>query len=185
MSDISVTQILKRLRDGASDEDRQAAAEQLYQRYRHRVEQIARGRLSPSGGLSDEEDVAQSAFRSFFGRIETGKLDALVSGGQAWAILARLTRNKAIDSVRYNNAICRGGDGIQASSIQNDTPEWAWRQARPSAKQHHGKNPRSILVPTRATGDDNNAVARWKSILLIWFTTTVNAPRTKKPFPTN
>ncbi|MEL6104824.1 MAG: ECF-type sigma factor, partial [Planctomycetota bacterium] len=50
------------------------------------------------------------------GRIDTGQLDALVSGGQAWAILARLTRNKAIDSVRYENAVCRGGEGSRRPS---------------------------------------------------------------------
>ena len=115
MSDISVTQILKRLRDGGQD-DREVAAAQLYQRFHGKVEKIARGRLSTSGGLSDEEDVAQSAFRSFFGRIDTGQLDELVSGGQAWAVLARLTHNKAIDSVRYNQAMSRGGAGARPNS---------------------------------------------------------------------
>ena len=33
----------------------------------------------------------------------------------AWAILARLTRNKAIDSIRYENAKRRGGDGGRAT----------------------------------------------------------------------
>lgn len=113
MSEGSITLILSRLRQASSDEERQAAAAQLYRCYRGRVEQVARGRLLPGGGLADEEDVAQSAFRSFFDRIETGQLDALVNGGQAWAILARLTRNKAIDSVRYDNALCRGGEGAR------------------------------------------------------------------------
>ncbi|MEL6108667.1 MAG: hypothetical protein AAFU85_21895, partial [Planctomycetota bacterium] len=71
MSSLSVTQILKLLRDGERD-DREAAAAELYERYRRQVEQIARGRLMPGGGLADEQDVAQSAFRSFFGRIDTG-----------------------------------------------------------------------------------------------------------------
>ena len=121
MSDLSVTQILKLLRDGGSD-DREAAAAELYEHYRRRVEQIARGRLMPGGGLADEQDVAQSAFRSFFGRIDTGQLDALVSGGQAWAILARLTRNKAIDSVRYENAVCRGGEGSRRQQTPPKQP---------------------------------------------------------------
>ncbi len=111
MSDSSITLILNQLRQAVSDEDRQAAAAKLYWCYRGQVEKVARRRLSPGGGLADEEDVAQSAFRSFFSRIETGQLDALVTGGQAWAILARLARNKAIDSVRYDNALCRGGEG--------------------------------------------------------------------------
>ncbi|WP_149498862.1 ECF-type sigma factor [Roseiconus lacunae] len=111
MSERSITLILNRLRKAMTEDERQAAAAELYRCYRAPVEKIARGRLSPGGGLADEEDVAQSAFRSFFDRIETGQLDALVNGGQAWAILARLTRNKAIDSVRYDNALCRGGEG--------------------------------------------------------------------------
>ncbi|KAA5547168.1 hypothetical protein FYK55_01805 [Roseiconus nitratireducens] len=109
----SVTQILRQLRNAADEEARQVAAEKLHARYRLRVERVARGRLPGSGGLADEQDVAQSAFRSFFDRIETGQLDALVSGGQAWAILAKLTKNKAIDSVRYDNAKRRGGDGAR------------------------------------------------------------------------
>ncbi|MCO8121442.1 sigma-70 family RNA polymerase sigma factor [Stieleria sp. TO1_6] len=116
MTDHSITLILNQLRLAGSDDERQAAAAKLYRCYHGQVEKIARGRLLPGGGLADEEDVAQSAFRSFFDRIETGQLDALVSGGQAWAILARLTRNKAIDSVRYDNALCRGGEGARRSS---------------------------------------------------------------------
>ncbi|MCA9137649.1 MAG: hypothetical protein KDB00_12845 [Planctomycetales bacterium] len=105
MSESSITQILNQLREADNDEERQVAAAKLYRCYRGQVEQIARGRLTPGGGLADEEDVAQSAFRSFFDRIETGQLDALVTGGQAWAILAKLTRNKTIDSVRYDNTL--------------------------------------------------------------------------------
>ncbi|OYP38382.1 sigma-70 family RNA polymerase sigma factor [Rhodopirellula sp. MGV] len=119
MSDRSITLILDRLRQAITEDERQAAAAELYRRYRAPVEKIARGRLSPGGGLADEEDVAQSAFRSFFDRIETGQLDALVTGGQAWAILARLTRNKAIDSVRYDNALCRGGEGARRANKAN------------------------------------------------------------------
>jgi RNA polymerase sigma factor (sigma-70 family) len=111
MSRQSITLILQQLRDAGTEDEREAAAAQLYRCCRSQVEKLARGRLLPGGGLADEEDVAQSAFRSFFGRIETGQLDALVTGGQAWAILARLTRNKAIDSLRYDNAMCRGGHG--------------------------------------------------------------------------
>ena len=113
MSEHSITLILNQLRQAVTEEDRQVAAAELYRCYRGQVERIARGRLMPGGGLADEEDVAQSAFRSFFDRIETGQLDALVNGGQAWAILAKLTRNKAIDSVRYDNALCRGGEGLR------------------------------------------------------------------------
>jgi RNA polymerase sigma factor (sigma-70 family) len=123
MSEHSITLILNQLRQAVTEDDRQAAAAELYRCYRGQVERVARGRLMPGGGLADEEDVAQSAFRSFFDRIETGQLDALVTGGQAWAILARLTRNKAIDSVRYDNAICRGGEGLRrpAESSKGDS----------------------------------------------------------------
>ncbi|WP_182866705.1 sigma-70 family RNA polymerase sigma factor [Stieleria mannarensis] len=116
MSESSITLILNQLRQAGTEEERQLAAAKLYRCYRRQVERVARGRLTPGGGLADEEDVAQSAFRSFFDRIETGQLDALVTGGQAWAILARLTRNKAIDSVRYDNALCRGGEGGRRAS---------------------------------------------------------------------
>lgn len=122
MSDHSVTEILRQLRAACTEDDRQAAAADLYQRFGNKVEQLARGRLPVGGGLADEHDVAQSAFRSFFCRIETGKLDALVNGGQAWAMLSRLTRNKAVDSLRYNNAACRGGEGSRRGNPSGSSP---------------------------------------------------------------
>ncbi|MEM6469266.1 MAG: ECF-type sigma factor [Planctomycetota bacterium] len=155
MTESSITQILHQLRRAETEEQRDAAAELLFRCYRQQVERVARGRLHPGGGLSDEEDVAQSAFRSFFGRIETGQLDALVNGGQAWAILARLTRNKAIDSVRYDNAQCRGGEGgrkrsggepaqesstdsVVNASNQSTSGSPASRQPSPRAKSRLG-----------------------------------------------
>jgi RNA polymerase sigma factor (sigma-70 family) len=144
MPDSSITIILQKLREAVSEEERDAAAAALYRCYRGQVERLARGRLTSGGGLADEEDVAQSAFRSFFGRIESGQLDALVTGGQAWAILAKLTRNKAIDSVRYDNAICRGGDGGRRSTDPRD----AAPLESPGSRDASGSRVRSS---TRAT----------------------------------
>ena len=168
MSESSITQILQQLRQAVSEEEREAAAAKLYCCYRDQVERLARGRLTSGGGLADEEDVAQSAFRSFFGRIESGQLDALVNGGQAWAILAKLTRNKAIDSVRYDNAIRRGGEGARrsadgaAQTPQRPTASGRWpADTSASAVQRNRLNlgnnapsrtPRSESEPRRAAG---------------------------------
>ncbi|MCC9600239.1 hypothetical protein LOC67_06675 [Stieleria sp. JC731] len=155
MSDRSITLILNRLRKAITEDERQAAAAELYRCYRAPVEKIARGRLSPGGGLADEEDVAQSAFRSFFDRIETGQLDALVTGGQAWAILARLTRNKAIDSVRYDNALCRGGEGSRrgGNNAQPDPPA----NAKPNGSQATADRTTNDRLGLSVTGDRGGA----------------------------
>lgn len=150
MSDSSITQILTQLRQAVTEEEREAAAAQLYRCYSTQVERIARGRLTAGGGLSDEEDVAQSAFRSFFGRIESGQLDALVSGGQAWAILAKLTRNKAIDSIRYDNALCRGGEGLRRSSDSaSQSSTRSTSRARWSGDGRSGENTPSTVSRNR------------------------------------
>jgi RNA polymerase sigma-70 factor, ECF subfamily len=86
---------LTRLRAG----DEQAAA-QVFERFAERLIGLARSRLDRSlRPKVDPEDVLQSAFKSFFGRVDQSfELD---SWGSLWGLLARITLYKCGHRIRY------------------------------------------------------------------------------------
>src|SRR4051794_27387401 len=96
-SDGSVTYLIGRLKDG----DR-AAAQRLWESYFGRLVGLARGRLrKASRRVSDEEDVALSAFESFYRRAEQGRFPRLNDRDDLWQLLFVLTVRKAINLVHF------------------------------------------------------------------------------------
>lgn len=89
---------------------------ELFQRYSNRLMAFARSRLP--GDLSsrvNEEDVVQSVFRSFFRRNGDGQYDFKESC-DVWQLLAAITYNKVINTVRHHRRQCRNSqldEGIQ------------------------------------------------------------------------
>jgi RNA polymerase sigma factor (sigma-70 family) len=71
------------------------AAEQLWQAYWRRVAGMARKILARGRG-GNSEDVAQSAFRSFFVRARDGRFPRLEDRHDLWNLLAVITVRKAI-----------------------------------------------------------------------------------------
>jgi RNA polymerase sigma factor (sigma-70 family) len=100
----SITRCIDMLKRG----DR-AAAEELWESYIHRLVALARTRL---GGLprraADEEDVALSAFDSFYRRAECGQFARLSDRDDLWQILVLITERKAIDLMRREGRKSRG-----------------------------------------------------------------------------
>src|SRR2546421_298289 len=93
----SVSQWLGRLQAGDRD-----AAEQLWERYFHRLVCLARGKLlAVPRAAADEEDVALSAFDSFCRRAEQGLFPRLADRDDLWEILALITVRKASDLVQH------------------------------------------------------------------------------------
>jgi DNA-directed RNA polymerase specialized sigma24 family protein len=89
----SVTQWINDLKAGHS-----SAAEPLWERYFHRIVQLARTRLQNlRRAAADEEDVALNAFDSFCRRAEQGRFERLIDRNDLWCLLAVLTVRKAID----------------------------------------------------------------------------------------
>lgn len=81
--------------------DERAAAELLWQRYWRRVAGLARKILSAGrAGGADEEDVAQSVFRSFFVRARDGRFPRLEDRQDLWKLLATITIRKALKQKR-------------------------------------------------------------------------------------
>src|SRR6516162_9800937 len=102
------------------------AAQQLWNTYFLRMVKAARAKLhgAPSR-MADEEDVALSAFKSFCRGTKDGRFPQLHEHEDPWPLLLALTTHKAIDLVRYERRVKRGGSGIQstASASPQTSPE--------------------------------------------------------------
>lgn len=95
-----------RLQDGDN-----AAAEDLWQRYYHKMIKIAYQRLSGSAKtMADEEDVVVSAFKSFFRAMGENRAPKLQSEDEIWSLLVTLTARKAIKQIRYESRKKRQGE---------------------------------------------------------------------------
>jgi RNA polymerase sigma factor (sigma-70 family) len=94
----SVTQWLAGMKSG---DDR--SFEQIWQRYFSRLVGLARKTLSGNSQASgNEEDVAQSAFESFYFRARDGKFPQLNDRDDLWKLLMTITLRKAWKQRRRN-----------------------------------------------------------------------------------
>src|SRR3954469_1999066 len=132
----SITRCIDLLKRGDRD-----AAQALWQRYIHRLVALARTRLRgiPRRAV-DEEDVALSAFDSFFRRAERGQFARLEDRDDLWQLLFVLTVRKATDLARRGRRRKHGGGavlplseleglGVDGLAGPEPTPELAARMA--------------------------------------------------------
>jgi DNA-directed RNA polymerase specialized sigma24 family protein len=110
MSSLSPVRIwVSQLKDGDPQ-----AAEQLWNTYFLRMVKVARCKLHGAPGrMADEEDVALSAFKSFCRGTQDGRFPQLQEHEDPWPLLLALTNHKAIDLLRYERRVKRGGPGQQ------------------------------------------------------------------------
>jgi DNA-directed RNA polymerase specialized sigma24 family protein len=107
-----ITQWLDRLRAGDP-----SAAQPLWERYFVRLVQLARKQLEGVRRASaDEEDVALSAFHSFCRAAEDGRFPDLRDRDELWRLLVVMTERKAIDQVRAQARLKRGGGRVVGES---------------------------------------------------------------------
>ena len=86
------------------------AAQQLWNTYFFRMVKLARCKLhGAAAGMADEEDVALSAFKSFCRGTRDGRFTELQDHEDPWPLLLALTTHKAIDLLRYERRVKRGG----------------------------------------------------------------------------
>jgi RNA polymerase sigma factor (sigma-70 family) len=108
----SITREIAALKDGQSD-----AAHRLWERYFDNLVQLARRRLGTAPrGIADEEDVALSVFHSLCNGAASGRFRRLTDRNDLWVLLLALTKCKAIDLVRRENALKRGGGRVVSVS---------------------------------------------------------------------
>jgi RNA polymerase sigma factor (sigma-70 family) len=96
----SVTQWIGRLANGDD-----SAAEKIWRRYYERLVKFARHKLAGTDGrASDEEDLAQSFFGSFFHAAAAGRFPKLNDRDSLWRLLLVIASRKAASSIRRDMA---------------------------------------------------------------------------------
>jgi DNA-directed RNA polymerase specialized sigma24 family protein len=113
----SVTQCLLDLQAGDRD-----AARMLWDRYFERLVRLARARIRPArrSGEADEEDIALSAFDSFFAGTAEGRFPDLAGRDELWRLLVVITARKAAAQARRQACKKRGG-GLVRGEADLDT----------------------------------------------------------------
>jgi DNA-directed RNA polymerase specialized sigma24 family protein len=108
--DASVTLWIHQLRAGDL-----LAAQKLWEGYFNRLVGLARVKLRalPRRG-ADEEDVALSAFDSFFRGVEQGRFPRLDDRDDLWQVLLMITERKAIDLAQHEGRQKRDWRRLQA-----------------------------------------------------------------------
>jgi DNA-directed RNA polymerase specialized sigma24 family protein len=108
----SVTHWIDALRSGDNE-----AARKLWQRYFESLVRLARSRLrARARGAGDEEDVALSAFESFYTAVAHGRFPNLSDRDELWRLLVTITARKASDLDRHESQQKRGGGRVLQES---------------------------------------------------------------------
>src|SRR5262249_31344966 len=108
----SITQCIDKLRAGD-----QAAAHLIWERYFRRLVGLAAAKLRiTSRRGADEEDVVQSALKSFFLGVGRGKFPKLTDRNNLWALLIVITTRKAFDLIQRNRRLKGGGGKVRGES---------------------------------------------------------------------
>jgi RNA polymerase sigma factor (sigma-70 family) len=107
----SVTRWIGQLKAGEEE-----AAQRLWERYFGALVGLARRKLLGRRRVSDEEDVALSAFATFCRGARAGRFSQLRDRHNLWPLLMVLTRRKAHDAVKRERAQKRGGGAVRGES---------------------------------------------------------------------
>jgi DNA-directed RNA polymerase specialized sigma24 family protein len=110
---MSVSHWLEGLKGG----DSQAAAA-LWERYGDRLARLARKKLRGiSRRVTDEDDVALSAFTSLCLGAREGRFPALAHRNNLWGLLVFITAQKAADRIAYERRQKHGGGKVRGESV--------------------------------------------------------------------
>jgi DNA-directed RNA polymerase specialized sigma24 family protein len=127
----SVTQWLGQAQAGDAK-----AAQPLWQRYFGRLVGLARIKLHGSPrGMADEEDVALSAFNSFYQGVEQGRFPRLGDRDNLWSLLVVITARKAAllkrDAGRQKRGGARAHEHAAPQKVDIDLEEVIGREPSP------------------------------------------------------
>ncbi|MCX7397936.1 MAG: ECF-type sigma factor [Planctomycetales bacterium] len=109
-----LTQLLFRIQN-SRDED---ACAKLWQSVYERIVTYARGRIAVKDQrVADEEDIAQSAMKSFFRAAEAGRFRTLTNSDELWRILITVMARKS-HALQQRQAAEKRGDGqVRGDSV--------------------------------------------------------------------
>jgi RNA polymerase sigma factor (sigma-70 family) len=112
-ADESVSEWIEGLRAGE-----ETAAARLWSRYYERLIALVQRRLGPGPRrVSDEEDVVQSAFATFFHRVQEGQFPRLSDRSNLWPLLVTIAERKALNQRRDQHRQKRGGGRVRGESV--------------------------------------------------------------------
>jgi DNA-directed RNA polymerase specialized sigma24 family protein len=99
------------------------AVQEVWDHYFGRLVALARRTLANSPqGASDEEDVAQSAFKSFCLRAQAGRFPKLVDRDDLWKLLMTITLRKAFRNRRREAKRLSADPQALAAELASQTP---------------------------------------------------------------
>jgi DNA-directed RNA polymerase specialized sigma24 family protein len=139
----SVTRWIGELKAG----DR-AAAQRLWEGYFDRLLRLARAKLrGVPRRAADEEDVALSAFDSFFRGVERGRYPQLEDRNSLWKLLVTITARKALHLVRDQRRFKRGGPVLASSGAvsASDVEQLLGREPTPALAAQVAEECRRLL----------------------------------------
>jgi DNA-directed RNA polymerase specialized sigma24 family protein len=155
----SVTCWLDGLRAGDA-----VAAQRLWEGYFRRLVGLARRKLRMgAAGPADAEDVALSAFDSFYRGAERGRFPRLSDRADLWQVLVLVTARKASDAIRAEQAQKRGGARVRQEPPADGAPGLSavvGREPTPSFAARVAEECRRLL--DRLGDDELRAVALLK-----------------------
>ena len=109
----SITHWLRQLKEGDSQ-----AAQELWQRYYHRLIGLAHKKLRDAPRrVADEEDVVVCAFDKFFRAVEAGQFPQLDDRNDLWQVLVLMTAQQAVNQLKQQLRKKRGGGKIRGESM--------------------------------------------------------------------
>jgi len=99
----------------------EVAAQQLWERYYVRLVDYCRKKLGDHPRrVSDEEDVAVSAFTSFYRGAEEGRFPRLDDRDDLWQVLVMIAARKAATLIQHEYRQKRGGGRVRGDSVLAD-----------------------------------------------------------------
>lgn len=112
MADDDAKSVTRWIKDLTTD-NRSEAFQRLWERYFPHLVQLAQSRLrGTAGGPADGEDVALSAFQSFFRGAAAGRFPELDNRQDLWKLLVTITARKAQNCRRDEHRRKRGGGRV-------------------------------------------------------------------------
>ena len=141
-----------------------AAAQQLWQRYFHRLIELAHKKLRDSPQREAAEDVALSAFDSFCRNARHGRFPQLADRDSLWRLLVIITDRKAAHHQRDARRKKRGGEAAECGPLGHDPvptlEQIASREPTPEFAAQAAEQCRHLLG---LLGDaELEAIALWK-----------------------
>jgi DNA-directed RNA polymerase specialized sigma24 family protein len=141
----------------------QAAIQKLWERYFPRLVGLVRKRLMGAPrAAADEEDVALSAFNSFFRRAQEGRFPKLTDRQDLWQLLVLIATRKASNLAKYERRRpviqLTGGDG--SSEAPNPFLNLISREPDPESAARVAEEYKRLLA--LLPDDSLRTVAEWK-----------------------